>query len=130
MGEDLELPGELYGFGSLLLWVLATRATQIVDQCYAASPARPSPSYGIVDGHPVPTPALVAWLLTAAEFDVPLDGLAERRDPGLDRRQHVLRTIMGRVLQGRSELFENGWLDNLATICRLGEAERELLATS
>ena len=27
MGEDLDLPGELYGFGSLLLWVLATRAT-------------------------------------------------------------------------------------------------------
>jgi tetratricopeptide (TPR) repeat protein len=130
MAEDLDLPGELYGFGSLLLWLLATRATQVVDQCYAAGPARPSQFYGIVDGHPVPTPSLVAWLLAAAEFDVPLDDLADRHDPGLERRQHVLRTIMGRVVQGRSELFENRWLQSLATVRGLGEAERELLATS
>jgi tetratricopeptide (TPR) repeat protein len=129
VGEDLELPSDLYGFGSLLLWVLATRATQIVDRCYADGPARPSPYYGTVDGHPVPTPSLVAWLLTAAEFDLPLDALA-RGDPRLTQRQHVLRTIMSRVLKGRSELFENRWLDQLAAICHLGEAERELLATS
>jgi tetratricopeptide (TPR) repeat protein len=129
VGDALELPSELYGFGSLLLWVLATRATEIVDLCYASGPARPSPRYGTVDGHPVPTPSLVAWLLTAAEFDLPLDGLAHRAAVA-DRRQHVLRTVMGRVMQGRPELFENQWLDQLALICRLGEAERELLATS
>jgi tetratricopeptide (TPR) repeat protein/DNA-binding transcriptional ArsR family regulator len=129
MTEELELPSDLYGFGSLLLWVLATRATQIVDSCYADGPARPSPRYGVVDGHPVPTPSLVAWLLTAAESGLPLDALT-RRDGRLDRRQHVLRTIVSRVLKGRSELFENRWLNNLAVICRLGRAEMELLATS
>ena len=123
------MPSELYGFGSLLLWVLATRATQIVDRCYATGPARPSPRYGTVDGHPVPTPSLVAWLLTAAEFGLPVEGLAHRSAVA-DRRQHVLRTVMGRVMQGRPELFENRWLDQLALICRLGEAERDLLATS
>ena len=129
MAAELEAPSELYGFGSLLLWVLATRATEIVDLCYSVGPVRPSPHYGVVDGHPVPTPSLVAWLLAAAEFGLPLDGLA-RHDPSLGRRQHVLRTIMGRVLQGRSELFENRWLEDLAVICRLGDAEVALLATS
>jgi hypothetical protein len=35
----------------------------------------------------VPTPSLVAWLLAAAEFDLPLDDLP-RRDPRLVQRQH------------------------------------------
>ena len=100
----MELPGELYGFGNVLLWVLATRATQIVDLCYSDGPARPSPSYGTVDGHPVPTASLVAWLLVAGEFDLPVAGLTQRH-PELAGRQHVLRTIMSRVLKGRPELF-------------------------
>ena len=125
----MELPSELYGFGNVLLWVLATRATQTVDLCYSEGPARPSPSYGTVDGHPVPTASLVAWLLAAAEFGLPVASLTQR-DPQLAQRQHVLRTIMGRVLKGRSNLFENRWLDHLAVVCQLGAAERELLATS
>ena len=56
MGENLNLPDEVYGFGSWLLWVLATRATAVVDRAFAAGPARPSRHYGMVDGHPVPTP--------------------------------------------------------------------------
>ncbi len=66
VAQELELPDEVFGFGSWLLWVLATRATALVDPVYAAGPARPSRRYGMVDGHPVPTPALVAWLLTVA----------------------------------------------------------------
>jgi hypothetical protein len=77
----------------------------------------------------VPTASLIAWLLVAAESGLPVSSLG-RRDPELTRRQHVLRTIMGRVLQGRSELFENRWLDQLAAVCCLGETEIELLATS
>ena len=125
----MELPSELYGFGNVLLWVLATRATQIVDLCYSDGPARPSPSYGTVNGHPVPTASLVAWLLVAGEFDLPVAGLTQRH-PELAGRQHVLRTIMSRVLKGRPELFENRWLDHLAATCQLRDAERELLATS
>ena len=128
MGEDLELPSELYGFGNLLLWLLATRATQVVDLCYSDGPARPSPAYGTVDGHPVPTASLVAWLLVAGESGLPVDRLTQR-DPKLAARQHVLRTIMGRVLKGRADLFENRWLDHLGTVCHLGAAELDVLAT-
>lgn len=126
MGEGLELPDEVYGFGSWLLWVLATRATSVVDVGYAAGPARPSRHYGMVDGHPVPTPSLVAWLLTAAEFDVPLDRLAQR-DPRLDERQKVLRTIVSRAIGGEPRLFKDRWLHQLAAVCGLGMAELDLL---
>jgi hypothetical protein len=71
MAEELDLPDEVFGFGSWLLWLLATRATAVVDEAFAAGPARPSRHYGMVDGHPVPTPSLVAWLLTAAESGTP-----------------------------------------------------------
>ena len=99
MAEELELPDEVYGFGSWLLWVLATRATAVVDRAFAAGPARPSRHYGMVDGHPVPTPSVVAWLLTAAESGVPLDQLMVR-DARLDERQRVLRTVVSRAIGG------------------------------
>ncbi len=126
---DLDLPDEVYGFGSWLLWVLATRATSVVDAVFAAGPARPSRHYGIVDGHPVPTPSLVAWLLAAAEFEVPLGRLAQR-DPRLDERQKVLRTIVSRAIGGEPRLFKDGWLRQLADVCGLGDVELELLSRS
>ena len=46
----------------------------------------------MVEGHPVPTPALVAWLLTAAELRMPVDRLAQR-DQRLDERQKILHDI-------------------------------------
>ena len=126
MGEELDLPDEVYGFGSWLLWLLATRATAVVDEVFAAGPARPSRHYGMVDGHPVPTPSLVAWLITAAEYGVPPDGLA-RRVRRLDERQKVLRTIVSRAIAGESRLFKDGWLRGLAAVCGLGEPEVQLL---
>jgi tetratricopeptide (TPR) repeat protein len=129
MGEELELPDEVFGFGSWLLWVLATRATSLVDRVFAAGPARPSRRYGMVDGHPVPTPSLVAWLLTAAEFGLPPDGLAGR-DLGLDERQKVLRTIVSRAVGGEPRLFKDRWLRDLAAVCGLRESELEFLLRS
>lgn len=129
MAEDLELPDEVFGFGSWLLWVLATRATAVVDRAYAAGPARPSRHYGMVDGHPVPTPALVAWLLTAAESGIAPDRLAAR-DAGLGERQKVLRTIVSRAISGEPRLFKDRWLRELAGVCGLGELELQLLSRS
>jgi tetratricopeptide (TPR) repeat protein len=126
VGEDLDLPDEIYGFGSWLLWVLATRATAVVDRAFAAGPARPSRHYGMVDGHPVPTPSLVAWLLTAAEAGLPADGLAQR-DRRLDERQKVLRTTVSRAIGGEPRLFKDSWLRDLAAVCGLGQAELDLL---
>jgi tetratricopeptide (TPR) repeat protein len=127
MAEDLDLPDEIFGFGSWLLWVLATRATAVVDEAFAAGPARPSRHYGMVDGHPVPTPSLVAWLLTAAESGIPPDRLAQR-DPRLTERQKVLRTVVSRAVGGEPRLFKDGWLRELAAVCGLGEPEVRLLA--
>ena len=129
MGEDLDLPDELFGFGSWLLWMLATRATDVVDRAFAAGPARPSRHYGLVDGHPVPTPSLVAWLLTAAESGLAPGELAGR-DARLDERQKVLRTVVSRALGGEPRLFKDAWLRQLGRVCGLGEAELDLLARS
>ncbi len=129
MAEELELPDEVFGFGSWLLWVLATRATAVVDRAFAAGPARPSRHYGMVDGHPVPTPSLVAWLLAAAESGIPPDRLS-RRDPRLDGRQKVLRTIVNRAVGGEPRLFKDSWLRELGSVCGLGEPEVQLLARS
>jgi tetratricopeptide (TPR) repeat protein len=126
VGVDLDLPDEVFGFGSWLLWVLATRATSVVDAAYAAGPARPSRHYGMVDGHPVPTPSLVAWLLAAAEFEVAPERLGQR-DQRLDERQKVLRTIVSRAVSGEPRLFKDGWLRQLAVLCGLGDAELDLL---
>ena len=129
MGENLELPDELFGFGSWLLWVLATRASAVVDGAFAAGPARPSRHYGMVDGRPVPTPSLVAWLLAAAESGLAPEELAGR-DARLDERQKVLRTIVSRAVSGEPRLFKDSWLRQLGSVCGLGEAELDLLARS
>jgi predicted ATPase/DNA-binding CsgD family transcriptional regulator len=129
VGEDLDLPDELFGFGSWLLWLLATRATPVVDRVFAKGPARPSRKYGMVDGHPVPTPSLVAWLVTAAEAGREPETLVQR-DAWLDERQKVLRTLIGRAVDGEPRLFKPEWLRQLGRICELGEAELDLLARS
>jgi tetratricopeptide (TPR) repeat protein len=129
VGEELDLPDEVYGFGSWLLWLLATRATDAVDRAFAAGPARPSRHYGMVDGHPVPTPSLVAWLLTAAEYGVPLDQLA-RRDHKVGERQKVLRTIVSRAVGGEPHLFKESWLRELAMVCGLDDLEVQVLVRS
>ncbi len=129
VGENLDLPDELFGFGSWLLWVLATRATAMVDRAFAAGPARPSRHYGMVDGHPVPTPSLVAWLLAAAESGLAPEELAGR-DARLNERQKVLRTIVSRAVGGEPRLFKDSWLRQLGLVCGLGKAELDLLARS
>lgn len=101
MPADMELPDEVFGFGSWLLWLVATRATALVDRTYEAGPARPSQKYGMADGHHLPTPSLVAWLLTAAELRVLPEELAHR-DRRADERQKVLRTSVSRALAGES----------------------------
>jgi tetratricopeptide (TPR) repeat protein len=127
MGEPLDLPDGVYGFGNWLLWLLATRATDLVDRAYAAGPARPSRHYGMVDGHSVPTPSLVAWLLAASERHVEPDALTER-DPQLDKRQKVLRTIVNEAVGGEPRLFKDEWLRDLAAVCGFGAAELDLLS--
>ena len=44
MAEDLDLPDEVFGFGSWLLWVLAARATTVVDEAVRGWPGSPVPA--------------------------------------------------------------------------------------
>jgi tetratricopeptide (TPR) repeat protein len=129
MAEDLDLPDEIYGFGSWLLWLIATRATDLVDQMYEAGPARRSGTYGTVEGHHVPTPSLIAWMLTAAETGLPPQSLTGR-DRGLGERQKILRTQVSRALAEDARLFRDGWLRALALQCGFSDAELYLLESS
>ena len=71
MDGNLKPPNEIWGFGSWLLWMIATRATALVDKLYKSKRANAGKKYGWVEGHGVPTPSVVAWLLLAAELAVP-----------------------------------------------------------
>jgi tetratricopeptide (TPR) repeat protein len=129
MVEDLELPDEIWGFGNWLLWLVATRATALVDKVYQTGLARPSRTYGMVEGHHVPTPSLIAWLLRSAESELPVEKLAQR-GPSADERQKALRTMVSRAINGESRLFKEGWLCDLAVICGLTPSELGFLLSS
>jgi tetratricopeptide (TPR) repeat protein len=129
MVEDLQLPDEIWGFGSWLLWLVATRAATLVDRVYELRLARPSRTYGMAEGHHVPTPALIAWLLRAAESGLTVEKLAQRSDR-LDERQKVLRTTVSRAINGESRLFKESWLRDLAVTCNLTATELEFILSS
>jgi hypothetical protein len=127
--KELELPDEIWGFGSWLLWMIATRATGLVDRVYESGLVRPSRQYGSVDGHAVPTPSLVAWLLLAAERGLPSDALPQN-DPELEQRHHVLRAQVSRALSGEPHIFMDSWLRELAVACEFSAADLEFLLAS
>jgi hypothetical protein len=52
------------------------------------------------------------------------------RDPRLDERQKVLRTIVSRAVGGEARLFKDSWLLELGSVCGLGEAGLESLVRS
>jgi tetratricopeptide (TPR) repeat protein len=129
MAEDVDLPDEIFGFGSWLLWLIATRATDLVDQMFEAGPPRRSRVYGTVEGHHVPTPSLIAWMLTAAEAGLPLHSLAGG-GPRLAERQKILRTQVSRAIAQDARLFRDSWLRTLALQCGLSDIELDLLLSS
>jgi hypothetical protein len=129
VGEYTELPDEIFGFAGWLLWLVATRATALVDKAYELGPARASKQYGMAAGHHVPTPSLIAWLLVAAEAGVPVESLPQR-DPGLDDRHKVLRTLVGRALASEPRVFRDNWVRDLAALCGFTEADATLLLVS
>jgi tetratricopeptide (TPR) repeat protein len=127
--EDLDLPDELYGFGGWLLWLVATRATALVDQVYALGLARRSAEYGAVDGHDLPTPSLVAWLIVAAESGVDVVGLADRKAELLPR-QKSLRTLVSRAISTDPRAVQVEWIRALGGLCGLSGPEVRLLVDS
>jgi tetratricopeptide (TPR) repeat protein len=129
MTDEVDLPDELYGFGDWLLWMVATRATALVDGIYERGPARPSRQYGMAEGHHVPTPSLIAWLLTAAELGLSPEQLAAGSEQA-DHIQKSLRTRVSRALSTEPSLFKDAWLRSLAAMCGFNEGELNVLQTS
>ncbi len=128
-GDDLDLPDELYGFGGWLLWLVATRATALVDHVYALGVAHRSAEYGAVDGHDLPTPSLVAWLIVAAESGVDVAGLADRKAE-LQPRQKSLRTLVSRAVSTDPRAVRAAWIHALGALCGLSGPEVRLLVDS
>jgi tetratricopeptide (TPR) repeat protein len=127
--EELDLPDELYGFGGWLLWLVATRATALVDRVYALGLARRSAEYGTVDGHDLPTPSLIAWLIVAAESGVDVIGLADRKAELLPR-QKSLRTLVSRAISTDPRALQVAWIRGLGALCGLSGPEVRLLVDS
>jgi len=129
MTEAVELPDEIYGFGPWLLWIVATRATALVDEVYELGLVRMSRTYGMVDGHPVPTPSAVAWLMTAAALGMRPDEL-NLQHAGVQAKHRSLQRTLRRAFQGEAHLVKNSWLSDLADVCRLSDDELQLLLSA
>jgi tetratricopeptide (TPR) repeat protein len=127
MSGNFEPPAGISGFGSLLIWLVATRAIALVDRVHRAGLANQSREYGTVGEHVVPTPSLIAWLMLAAERGLPPEALP-RDDKKIKSRQQVLRTRVSRAINnGQPMEIPVDWLRNLAVICEFSEAELEYL---
>ena len=126
MAEDAELPDEVYGFGNLLLWMVATRAAALVDQVYEAGPARAPIRHGKANGHYLPTESLIAWLLTATEFELPPERLSDCSSAAR-KRQRVLRAMVSRAMGSKPHLFRPKWIEDLAAACGLNTKDVKTL---
>ncbi|HEY6786194.1 MAG TPA: FxSxx-COOH system tetratricopeptide repeat protein [Trebonia sp.] len=128
-GEELEPPADLRGFGNVLLWMVAIRAPDLVDSVYGAKRVRPLKKYGTVHDRYVPSPALIGWLLTAAELGIPPDSHA---DPSgnFARKAHSIKTQVGRAFTGEPDEFKPEWFETLARQCAFTEADVALVKRS
>jgi tetratricopeptide (TPR) repeat protein len=122
-GPD-DLPDGIYGFRSWLLWMIGTRAPEQLERLYDEGPANRRQLKGadwVADGHRVPTPSAVAWLLLAAKLGTPAEQLP-RRDASVAREQHSLRTAVAEALKDPGR-FRDEWLSTLAAVCSFSGAE-------
>lgn len=120
MGEEIEIPGEIYGFGNLLLWMVAIRAPSLADQMFGATPARAQTRHGKVNGHYLPTQALIARLIAAAELPTETAQTLGRQDS--------LRAMVSRAMTSKPHLFRAEWLQAVADKCRLSPADMAILS--
>jgi tetratricopeptide (TPR) repeat protein len=154
-----DLPQEIDGFTDSLLWLVATRATSLVDRLFAAGLAHQHTGVRVrkdgaapvgpvlADGHHIPTPALIARLIAAGEMahehgvpgqDRPvwamnlpqlLAALDEDGRTRVKRRMTALRTSVARAMQAPPS-FKESWIADLAAVCGLTPGEAELLRVS
>jgi hypothetical protein len=143
-----DLPQEIDGFTDSLLWLVATRATALVDRLFAAGLAHqhtgvrakkdagPPAGPVLAGGHHIPTPALIARLIAAGEMareqGIPAEdrpawamnlpqliaGLDEEGKARVKGRMTALRTPVARAMQAPPS-FKESWIADLAAVCGL-----------
>jgi tetratricopeptide (TPR) repeat protein len=127
--DDLDPPAGLRGFGNVLLWMVAIRAPDLVDGVYRAGRVRKLKKYGMAADRYVPSPALIGWLLAAAELGIPPDS-----PPGPDEKSagkaHSKKTLVGRAFRGESDQFRPEWFETLARQCGFSAADLALVKQS
>jgi tetratricopeptide (TPR) repeat protein len=128
-GDELEVPVDLRGLGNVLLWMVAIRAPDLVDSVYHAKRVRPLKKYGTVDDRYVPSPALIGWLLTAAEMGILPDSPPDRGDNSADKA-HSMKTQVGRAFNGEPDQFKPEWFATLAEQCGFSAADLALVKRS
>jgi hypothetical protein len=124
--SGLEVPSGLYGFGNYLVWMVATRAPELVDAVYGSGVARPSPEYRMRDGHHLPTQSMFGWLILACRLGVDPARLP-RGDRNLVSTQRSLAATMTPAMGAEPQRFRAEWLRDLAAVCGLDRAELRFL---
>jgi tetratricopeptide (TPR) repeat protein len=154
-----DLPDDIDGFTNCLLWLVATRATALVDLLFTAGLSHPRTSVRakrgkgtpavlvMADGHHIPTPALIARLIAAGEMarergipaaDHPawamglpelIAGLDDAGKALEQGRMTALRTLVARAMNAPPS-FKESWITDLAAVCGLSPAEADLLRVS
>jgi hypothetical protein len=127
---NVEVPPGLEGFGNYLVWMLATRAAELVDDVYASGLARPSRKFKVADGRYLPTPSLIAWLVIAARRGEHPATLLRLITPRLLHEHATLRAVVDRAMGGYPLLFRAEWLRGIAGLCELTEPELRFLDTA
>jgi hypothetical protein len=126
LSRQLEVPPGLTGFGNYLVWMAATRATELVSAVYDSGAARPSPEYRMRDGHHLPTQAMFALIIVAGQGDIHPAELP-RDDRNLRRAQHSIAATMTHAMGEEPQRFRAEWLHRVAARCALTEAELSFL---
>jgi tetratricopeptide (TPR) repeat protein len=124
--SELEVPPELTGFGNYLVWLVATRAADLVDAVYDSGVGRPSPKYRMPDGHNLPTQAMFARFIVANERGLHPAQLP-RNDENLTKAVGSLRATMTPAMGEEPQRFKAPWLHGVAVRCALTEAELRFL---
>ena len=127
LSRQLEVPPELEGFGNYLVWMVATRAAELVDAVYDSGVARPSPEYRMLDGHHLPTQALFGWLIVANEHGGGDPARLPRGDAAIARAQRSQAAVMTPAMGLEPQRFRTKWLRDIAARCLLEEAELRFL---
>jgi tetratricopeptide (TPR) repeat protein len=116
-------PPGVRGFGNCLLWLLMTRAAEVVYDVYENGPANRMGEYLWPGGREcLPTQAAIAWLILAGQQGI-APGRLPHRDRDANDLHHRLRAQLNGPLHEQSRDFKDEWIHGLAASCGLTRPE-------